>query len=41
MVKEKFGRKFYEFLLVGSFFDMNKMLDKEDFIMMKRVIFVM
>ncbi|XP_059988425.1 glycogen [starch] synthase, muscle isoform X3 [Lagenorhynchus albirostris] len=38
-VKEKFGRKLYESLLVGSLPDMNKMLDKEDFTMMKRAIF--
>ncbi|XP_045148575.1 glycogen [starch] synthase, muscle [Echinops telfairi] len=38
-VKEKFGRKLYESLLVGSLPDMNKMLDKEDFTIMKRAIF--
>uniref|UniRef100_A0A2K5HFL7 Glycogen [starch] synthase n=1 Tax=Colobus angolensis palliatus TaxID=336983 RepID=A0A2K5HFL7_COLAP len=37
--EEKFGRKLYESLLVGSLPDMNKMLDKEDFTMMKRAIF--
>ncbi|XP_043911602.1 glycogen [starch] synthase, muscle-like [Protopterus annectens] len=38
-VKEKFGKKLYESLLVGKLPDMNKMLDKEDFTMMKRAIF--
>uniref|UniRef100_H3BEI0 Glycogen [starch] synthase n=1 Tax=Latimeria chalumnae TaxID=7897 RepID=H3BEI0_LATCH len=38
-VKEKFGKKLYESLLVGQLPDMNKMLDKEDFTMMKRAIF--
>uniref|UniRef100_A0ACB8EVA3 Glycogen(Starch) synthase n=1 Tax=Sphaerodactylus townsendi TaxID=933632 RepID=A0ACB8EVA3_9SAUR len=38
-VKEKFGKKLYESLLVGNLPDMNKMLDKEDFTMMKRAIF--
>ncbi|XP_069634031.1 glycogen [starch] synthase, muscle-like [Haliaeetus albicilla] len=38
-VKEKFGKKLYESLLVGNLPDMNKMLDREDFTMMKRAIF--
>ncbi|KAH0626540.1 hypothetical protein JD844_001585 [Phrynosoma platyrhinos] len=38
-VKEKFGKKLYESLLVGNLPDVNKMLDKEDFTMMKRAIF--
>lgn len=38
-VKEKFGKKLYESLLIGKLPDMNKMLDKEDFTMMKRAIF--
>uniref|UniRef100_A0A8C9RXT0 Glycogen [starch] synthase n=1 Tax=Scleropages formosus TaxID=113540 RepID=A0A8C9RXT0_SCLFO len=38
-VKEKFGKKLYESLLVGQLPDVSKMLDKEDFTMMKRAIF--
>ncbi|XP_028647338.2 glycogen [starch] synthase, muscle [Erpetoichthys calabaricus] len=38
-VKEKFGKKLYESLLVGQLPDLNKMMDKEDFTMMKRAIF--
>lgn len=38
-VKEKFGKKLYESLLVGQLPDLNKMMDQEDFTMMKRAIF--
>uniref|UniRef100_A0A8C5AXP9 Glycogen [starch] synthase n=1 Tax=Gadus morhua TaxID=8049 RepID=A0A8C5AXP9_GADMO len=38
-VKERFGKKLYESLLVGQLPDVSKMLDKEDFTMMKRAIF--
>ncbi|KAJ8251046.1 hypothetical protein GJAV_G00216640 [Gymnothorax javanicus] len=38
-VKEKFGNKLYESLLGGQLPDVSKMLDKEDFTMMKRAIF--
>ncbi|KAG5832346.1 hypothetical protein ANANG_G00290140 [Anguilla anguilla] len=38
-VKEKFGHKLYESLLGGQLPDVSKMLDKEDFTMMKRAIF--
>ncbi|XP_075913404.1 glycogen [starch] synthase, muscle [Petromyzon marinus] len=39
LVKEKFGKKLYESLLAGSMPDMETMLDKEDFNLMKRAIF--
>uniref|UniRef100_A0A8C6KHN4 Glycogen [starch] synthase n=1 Tax=Nothobranchius furzeri TaxID=105023 RepID=A0A8C6KHN4_NOTFU len=38
-VKERFGKKLYESLLVGQLPDVSKMLDKEDFTIMKRAIF--
>eukprot|EP00063_Salmo_salar_P075030 XP_014049865.1 PREDICTED: glycogen [starch] synthase, muscle-like [Salmo salar] len=38
-VKERFGKKLYESLLVGQLPDVSKMLDKDDFTMMKRAIF--
>uniref|UniRef100_A0A3P8YAV7 Glycogen [starch] synthase n=1 Tax=Esox lucius TaxID=8010 RepID=A0A3P8YAV7_ESOLU len=38
-VKERFGKKLYESLLIGQLPDVSKMLDKEDFTMMKRAIF--
>uniref|UniRef100_A0A3P9M948 Glycogen [starch] synthase n=2 Tax=Oryzias latipes TaxID=8090 RepID=A0A3P9M948_ORYLA len=38
-VKERFGKKLYESLLVGQLPDVAKMLDKEDFTIMKRAIF--
>ncbi|GAA6079030.1 glycogen [starch] synthase, muscle isoform X1, partial [Tachysurus ichikawai] len=38
-VKERFGKKLYESLLVGQLPEVSKMLDKEDFTMMKRAIF--
>ncbi|KAJ3583696.1 hypothetical protein NHX12_015810 [Muraenolepis orangiensis] len=38
-VKERFGKKLYDSLLVGQLPDVSKMLDKEDFTMMKRAIF--
>nr|XP_019961491.1 PREDICTED: glycogen [starch] synthase, muscle-like [Paralichthys olivaceus] len=38
-VKERFGKKLYDSLLVGQLPDISKMLDKEDFTIMKRAIF--
>uniref|UniRef100_A0A8C5GW31 Glycogen [starch] synthase n=1 Tax=Gouania willdenowi TaxID=441366 RepID=A0A8C5GW31_GOUWI len=38
-VKERFGKKLYESLLHGQLPDVSKMLDKEDFTIMKRAIF--
>uniref|UniRef100_A0A8C2X901 Glycogen [starch] synthase n=1 Tax=Cyclopterus lumpus TaxID=8103 RepID=A0A8C2X901_CYCLU len=38
-VKERFGKKLYESLLVGQLPDVSKILDKEDFTIMKRAIF--
>ncbi|XP_058510544.1 glycogen [starch] synthase, muscle [Solea solea] len=38
-VKERFGKKLYESILVGQLPDVSKMLDKEDFTLMKRAIF--
>uniref|UniRef100_A0A8C7SV44 Glycogen [starch] synthase n=1 Tax=Oncorhynchus mykiss TaxID=8022 RepID=A0A8C7SV44_ONCMY len=38
-VKERFGKKLYESLLVGQLPDVSKMLSKDDFTMMKRAIF--
>uniref|UniRef100_A0A3B3DQW2 Glycogen [starch] synthase n=1 Tax=Oryzias melastigma TaxID=30732 RepID=A0A3B3DQW2_ORYME len=38
-VKERFGKKLYDSLLVGQLPDVAKMLDKEDFTIMKRAIF--
>uniref|UniRef100_A0A4W4DSU8 Glycogen [starch] synthase n=1 Tax=Electrophorus electricus TaxID=8005 RepID=A0A4W4DSU8_ELEEL len=38
-VKERFGKKLYESLLVGQLPEVSKLLDKEDFTMMKRAIF--
>ncbi|XP_078388074.1 glycogen [starch] synthase, muscle-like isoform X1 [Cetorhinus maximus] len=38
IVKEKFGKKLYETLLVGELPEANKMIDQEDFIMMKRAL---
>ncbi|MBN3300546.1 GYS1 protein, partial [Amia calva] len=38
-VKEKFGKKLYESLLVGQLPDASQMLDREDVTMMKRAIF--
>uniref|UniRef100_A0A3Q3ABA6 Glycogen [starch] synthase n=1 Tax=Kryptolebias marmoratus TaxID=37003 RepID=A0A3Q3ABA6_KRYMA len=38
-VKERFGKKLYDSLLVGQLPDVSKMLDKEDFTIMKRAIF--
>ncbi|XP_038639766.1 glycogen [starch] synthase, muscle-like isoform X2 [Scyliorhinus canicula] len=37
-VKETFGKKLYESLLVGKLPDVNKMIDQEDFVMMKRAL---
>uniref|UniRef100_A0A8C5GVK5 Glycogen [starch] synthase n=1 Tax=Gouania willdenowi TaxID=441366 RepID=A0A8C5GVK5_GOUWI len=39
-VKERFGKKLYESLLHGQLPDVSKMLDKEDFTIMKRAIFI-
>ncbi|XP_060937588.1 glycogen [starch] synthase, liver [Limanda limanda] len=38
-VKEKFGKKLYDALLKGVIPDMNTILDRDDFSMMKRAIF--
>uniref|UniRef100_A0A3Q3GKR1 Glycogen [starch] synthase n=1 Tax=Labrus bergylta TaxID=56723 RepID=A0A3Q3GKR1_9LABR len=38
-VKERFGKKLYESLLVGQLPDVSKIMDKEDFTLMKRAIF--
>uniref|UniRef100_A0A8D3DVJ1 Glycogen [starch] synthase n=1 Tax=Scophthalmus maximus TaxID=52904 RepID=A0A8D3DVJ1_SCOMX len=38
-VKERFGKKLYESLLVGQLPDISKILDKEDLTIMKRAIF--
>ncbi|XP_053270590.1 glycogen [starch] synthase, liver [Pleuronectes platessa] len=38
-VKEKFGKKLYDALLKGVIPDMNAILDRDDFSMMKRAIF--
>uniref|UniRef100_W5KJU3 Glycogen [starch] synthase n=1 Tax=Astyanax mexicanus TaxID=7994 RepID=W5KJU3_ASTMX len=38
-VKEKFGKRLYEALLRGEIPDMNKILDRDDFTIMKRAIF--
>uniref|UniRef100_A0AAY4CFS6 Glycogen [starch] synthase n=1 Tax=Denticeps clupeoides TaxID=299321 RepID=A0AAY4CFS6_9TELE len=38
-VKERFGKKLYESLLIGQLPDVSKMLDKEDFTIIKRAIF--
>ncbi|KAL3054016.1 hypothetical protein OYC64_006361 [Pagothenia borchgrevinki] len=38
-VKERFGKKLYESLLVGQLPDVQKIIDKEDFTIMKRAIF--
>uniref|UniRef100_A0AAY4AX08 Glycogen [starch] synthase n=1 Tax=Denticeps clupeoides TaxID=299321 RepID=A0AAY4AX08_9TELE len=37
--KEKFGKRLYEALLRGEIPDMNKILDRDDFTIMKRAIF--
>uniref|UniRef100_A0A8C4R9V8 Glycogen [starch] synthase n=1 Tax=Eptatretus burgeri TaxID=7764 RepID=A0A8C4R9V8_EPTBU len=39
VIKEKFGKKLYESLLVGEMPDMGNMMDKEDLTLMKRAIF--
>ncbi|XP_066524479.1 glycogen [starch] synthase, liver [Hoplias malabaricus] len=38
-VKEKFGKRLYEVLLRGEIPDMNKILDRDDFTIMKRAIY--
>ncbi|XP_034434306.1 glycogen [starch] synthase, liver [Hippoglossus hippoglossus] len=38
-VKEKFGKRLYDALLKGEIPDMNSILDRDDFSMMKRAIF--
>uniref|UniRef100_A0AAR2L7L0 Glycogen [starch] synthase n=1 Tax=Pygocentrus nattereri TaxID=42514 RepID=A0AAR2L7L0_PYGNA len=38
-VKEKFGKRLYEALLRGEIPDMNKILDRDDFTIMKRAIY--
>lgn len=38
-VKEKFGKKMYESLLVGEIPNMNRMVDQEDISMMKRALY--
>ncbi|XP_030623917.1 glycogen [starch] synthase, liver isoform X3 [Chanos chanos] len=38
-VKEKFGKRLYEALLKGEIPDMNKILDRDDFTIMKRALF--
>uniref|UniRef100_A0A1A7WQQ7 Glycogen [starch] synthase n=1 Tax=Iconisemion striatum TaxID=60296 RepID=A0A1A7WQQ7_9TELE len=38
-VKEKFGKKLYDALLKGQIPDMNSILDRDDFTIMKRAIF--
>ncbi|XP_056605058.1 glycogen [starch] synthase, liver [Triplophysa dalaica] len=38
-VKEKFGKRLYEGLLRGEIPDMNKILDRDDFTIMKRAIY--
>ncbi|KAG9345649.1 hypothetical protein JZ751_008793, partial [Albula glossodonta] len=38
-VKEKFGKRLYDALLKGEIPDMNKILDKDDFTIMKRAIY--
>ncbi|XP_078286456.1 glycogen [starch] synthase, muscle-like [Rhinoraja longicauda] len=38
-VKERFGKKMYESLLVGELPNMNRMIDQEDITMMKRALF--
>lgn len=38
-VKEKFGKRLYESLLRGEIPDMNKILDRDDFTIMKRAIY--
>ncbi|XP_071777837.1 glycogen [starch] synthase, liver [Centroberyx gerrardi] len=38
-VKEKFGKKLYDALLKGEIPDMNTILDRDDFTMMKRAIY--
>uniref|UniRef100_A0A8C9QV70 Glycogen [starch] synthase n=1 Tax=Scleropages formosus TaxID=113540 RepID=A0A8C9QV70_SCLFO len=38
-VKEKFGKRLYESLLKGEIPDMNKILDRDDFTIMKRAIY--
>uniref|UniRef100_A0AAV2IYU1 Glycogen [starch] synthase n=1 Tax=Knipowitschia caucasica TaxID=637954 RepID=A0AAV2IYU1_KNICA len=38
-VKEKFGRRLYDSLLKGQIPDMNAILDRDDFTLMKRAIF--
>ncbi|MGH0182704.1 UNVERIFIED_CONTAM: hypothetical protein FKN15_010226 [Acipenser sinensis] len=38
-VKEKFGKKLYDALLKGEIPDMNKILDRDDFTIMKRAIY--
>ncbi|XP_060745640.1 glycogen [starch] synthase, liver [Tachysurus vachellii] len=38
-VKEKFGKRLYEALLSGEIPDMSKILDKDDFTIMKRAIY--
>ncbi|XP_068163158.1 glycogen [starch] synthase, liver [Antennarius striatus] len=38
-VKEKFGKKLYESLLKGEMPDMNSILDRDDFTIMKRAIY--
>lgn len=39
VIKEKFGKKLYELLLEGEMPDINSMLNREDFTMMKRAIY--
>uniref|UniRef100_A0A4W6EMN1 Glycogen [starch] synthase n=1 Tax=Lates calcarifer TaxID=8187 RepID=A0A4W6EMN1_LATCA len=38
-VKEKFGKKLYDALLTGTIPDMNSILDRDDFTIMKRAIY--
>ncbi|XP_069755204.1 glycogen [starch] synthase, muscle-like [Narcine bancroftii] len=39
VIKEKFGKKLYELLLEGEMPDINSILNREDFTMMKRAIY--